>query len=85
MSRAKQKLEAALQRTSQLPNDWFGSIQASIEELPSIQAKSQRIRKNIFIEKSTVERIEDICKKHNVSFTDLANDILAKFVQGKKP
>jgi hypothetical protein len=84
-SRAKQKLEAALQKTNQLPDDWFGTIQASIEDLPSIQAKTQKVRKNIFIDKGTADRIEDICKKHNVSFTDVANDILAKFVQGKKP
>ena len=84
MSRAQQKLEAALKKTSELPENWFGTINASIEDLPSIQAKNKRIRKNIYIDETTVEKLESICKKHNVSFTDVANDILCKFVTGKK-
>ena len=84
MSRVKQRLTSALRKTSDLPKDWFGTMQASIEELPSIQAKSRRIRKNIYIDEITVDRIESICKKHNVSFTEVANDILCKFVTGRK-
>lgn len=86
MFRTKQKLEASLRKTDELPEDWFGTIQASIEDLPSIKAKNKRIRKNIYIDASAAEKIESICNKHNVSFTEVANDILCKFVSGgKKP
>ena len=84
MSRAKQRLGTALKKTRGLSDNWFGSVEASVEELPSIQSKTKRVRKNIYIEEETADKIEGICKKHGVSFTEVANDILTKFVSGQK-
>lgn len=83
MSRAKNKLIAALKKTEQQPDDWFGSAEASLEDLPSVQ-RSKRVRKNIFINQHTAEELEAFCKLHNVPFTDVANDILTKYVDSQK-
>jgi hypothetical protein len=85
MSRAQKKLETALKKTAELPDSWFGNIEASIQELPSIQGKRDRVRKNIYVDKKTAEILETISEKNGVSFTDIANDILTRFVsKGKK-
>ncbi len=83
MSNAKKRLEAALKKTDQLPNHWFGSETASYEDLPSLQ-RNRRVRKNIFIEEAIVDELEELCKKNQVSFTDVANDILRNFVTRQK-
>lgn len=83
MNRAKRKLAAALKKTDDLPESWFGAEEASLEDLPSVR-RSRRIRKNIFIEKETVEVLEAFCEKHEVPFTDVANDILTKYVDAQK-
>ena len=82
MSRAQKKLDVALKKTERLPDSWFGDIEASVQELPSIQSKRDRVRKNIYIDKKTVDILEDISEKNGVSFTDIANDILSRFVSG---
>ena len=85
MSRAQKKFEMALKKTAELPDSWFGNIEASVQELPSIQGKRDRVRKNIYIDKETAEILETISEKNGVSFTDIANDILTRFVtKGKK-
>jgi len=79
MSAAKKKLEAALRKTNGLPNTWFGTEEASFDDLPSVQ-KARRVRKNIYIEEVVAHDLEALCKEKNVSFTDVANDILKNFV-----
>jgi len=79
MSNAKRRLAAALKKTDQLPDHWFGKESASYEDLPSLQ-RTRRVRKNIFIEEAIANELEEICKKNQVSFTDIANDILRNFV-----
>ena len=83
MNNSRKKLNAALAKTKTLPEDWFGDIEASVNELPSVQ-KSKRVRKNIFIDQATVEALEYICKEKDVAFTELSNDILTSFVNQKK-
>ena len=83
MSRAKKALEAALKRTNELPDSWFGPEEASLEDLPSV-LRSKRVRKNIFIEQGTADELEQFCRKKGVSFTDVANDILTKYVSAQK-
>ena len=83
MNKARKKLNAALKHTDELPENWFGVEEASIEDLPSIQ-RNRRIRKNIYIEEKTVNALEHFCEQHKTSFTDIANDILTKFVKNQK-
>ncbi len=83
MSNSRKKLDAAIAKTKVLPADWFGNIEASVDELPSVQ-KSKRVRKNIFIDQATVEALEYICKEKDVAFTELSNDILTSFVNQKR-
>ena len=82
MSRARKKLDAALKKTDELPDDWFGQVEASVEDLPSVKRK--RVRKNIFIDVEVAEALDYFCDKHKVTFTDIANDILTKFVKQEK-
>lgn len=85
MSRAQKRLHSAIEKTAALPDSWFGDIEASVQELPSIQGKRDRVRKNIYINKKTAEILETLSEKNGVSFTDIANDILTRFVtKGKK-
>ena len=77
------KLAVALKKTDKLSDNWFGSEEASLEDLPSVR-RSRRIRKNIFIDRETVDALEQVCKRHKVPFTDVANDILTKFVDEQK-
>lgn len=79
MSYAKKKLNAALANTQSLPDDWFGNIEDSVDSLPSVR-KTKRIRKNVFLDVATVEALEYVCKQKKVTFTDITNDILLKFV-----
>ncbi len=81
--KAKKQLEKALRKTDELPESWFGTADILADELPSVQ-RSRRVRKNIYIEQITADALEQFCSKHNVSFTDVANDILTKFVKEKK-
>ena len=83
MSRSKKAFAAALKKTDELPDAWFGSEEASLDDLPSV-LRSRRVRKNIFIEQSTAEALEQFCAKNRVSFTDVANDILTKYVSSQK-
>lgn len=82
--KAKNKLKKAVKKTRNLPDEWFGREQAKIENLPSIRKKKERIRKNIFIERPTASYLEKVSKKYEISFTELANDILTQFVQSDK-
>lgn len=81
--KAKRQLERALKRTEELPQSWFGTAEISADELPSVQ-RSRRVRKNIYVEQVTADALEQFCKQHKVSFTDVANDILTNFVKNKK-
>ena len=83
MSRAKKTLDAALGKTKQLPDHWFGAAEASLDDLPSVR-RSKRVRKNIYIERETAEALEQFCEKNHVPFTDVANDILSKYVNASK-
>ena len=83
MSRPKKKLEAAFRKTDELPDSWFGGAEASMDELPSV-LRSKRVRKNIFVEQATAEALEQFCQNNKVSFTDVANDILTKYVDAQK-
>jgi len=83
MSRAKKNLANALKKTGQLPDHWFGAAEASLDDLPSVK-RSKRVRKNIYIEQDTVEALELFCAKNKVPFTDVANDILSKYVNAVK-
>jgi hypothetical protein len=83
MSKSKKTLEAALKKTDGLPSHWFGAEEALMDELPSV-LRSKRVRKNIFIEKATADALEQFCERNHVSFTDVANDILTKFVSAQK-
>ena len=83
MNTAKKRLAAALKKTDSLPEHWFGTESASMEELPSVRRRS-RVRKNIFIEQETVDALEGFCKARNVPFTDVANDILRSFVDKQR-
>ncbi len=83
MSKAKKKLEAALAKTEQLPKDWFSNVDIAMDDLPSVR-KARRVRKNIFLDEPTAEALEKFCHQKNVSFTDIANDILTAFVDKEK-
>ena len=83
MTQSKKALTTALKKTEELPNNWFGAAEASLEDLPSVR-RSKRVRKNIYIESDTAEALELFCKKHGVPFTDVANDILSKYVNSSK-
>ncbi|MCB0385998.1 MAG: hypothetical protein KDD43_11445 [Bdellovibrionales bacterium] len=82
MGRAKKRLDSALRKTDELPDGWFGEVEASVEDLPSVKRK--RVRKNIFIDVETAAALDYFCEKHQVTFTDIANDILTNFVRREK-
>ena len=84
MRSAKKQLERAQKKSRELPDSWFGEKRASIEDLPTVKQKVERVRKNIFIDAKTVEYLEDESEKYGVPFTGLVNDILLMFVEQNK-
>ena len=83
MKSTKKRLQIAIEKTQKLPDSWFGNRRASIEELPSVQNKWNKVRKNLFLEIKTVKFLEKKSKEYSVTFTSLANDILTEFVKGQ--
>ena len=83
MKGVKKRLQNAIEKTQKLPDGWFGNKRASIEELPSVKNKQNKVRKNLFLEMKTVKFLEKKSKEHSVTFTSLANDILTEFVKNQ--
>ena len=84
MKRAKNQLKSAQDKTRNLPDRWFGRENASVEDLPVVRHKTERVRKNIFIDVETVEYLEGESERYGVPFTGLVNDILLMFVEKTK-
>ena len=83
MRRSKKRLDMAIKKTEQLPGHWFGDEVASIEDLPSIKEKKEKVRKNIFIDLEIVEFLEKKSEQHGVAFTGIVNDILRNFIENE--
>ena len=84
MRSAKKRLKSALEKTQKLPDSWFGRERARIEDLPTVRYRTEKVRKNIFIDAETVKYLEDESEKYGVPFTGLVNDILLMFVERNK-
>ena len=69
MKEVKKRLQSAVEKTQKLPDNWFGNRRASIEELPSVKNKQNKVRKNLFLEVKTVKFLEKKSKEHSVTFT----------------
>ena len=84
MRSAKNRLKSAHDKTRKLPDSWFGVERASIEDLPTIRRRTEKVRKNIFIDAETVKYLEGESERYGVPFTGLVNDILLMFVEKNK-
>ena len=84
MKRAAKRLKQAQEKVRNLPGNWFGNASAQIEDLPSIKSRTERIRKNLFLDAEVVNHLEGESEKYGVPFTGLVNDILLMFVEQSK-
>ena len=84
MKRAAKRLKKAQEKVHNLPDKWFGNASANIEDLPSIKNRSERVRKNLFLDAEVVNHLEGESEKYGVPFTGLVNDILLTFVRHSK-
>ena len=83
MGRSKKRLNVAMKKNRELPDSWFGGEVATIEDLPSIKGKKEKVRKNLFIDLEIVEFLEKKSKQHGVAFTGIVNDILRNFIENE--
>lgn len=74
----KPSLKKALRRVDQRKSVDFGNVEIDILELPCIKRSAkQKITANF--DKDLLQEIKHIAKKHNVSYSNLMNDVLRKF------
>ncbi len=83
MGQSKKRLNMAMRKTRELPDSWFGDEVATVEDLPSIKEKKEKVRKNLFIDLEIVEFLEKKSKQHGVAFTGIVNDILRNFIENE--
>lgn len=75
------RLEKARKETNKLPDSFFGKgTNLSIDDLPSVSGKVEKLKKTFNFRKDSIEALERIAKEKKVSVGEILSDLIDKVI-----